>query len=84
MNEYQTNKDLYISGSKKAESSSLLSHKYERHGLCVAVKDRIPAADGLRKMPPIHISRYYLRDISSEDGPALANNLNEGKIQLKN
>ena len=39
---------------------ALLSHKYERHGLCATAKDRIPAADGLSKVLPIHVSRYYL------------------------
>ena len=43
----------------------LLSHKYERQGLCITAKDRIPAADGLSKVLPLHVSRYYLWDIVS-------------------
>ncbi len=38
-------------------SHLLLTHKYERHGLCITAKDRIHAADGLSKVLPTHISR---------------------------
>jgi hypothetical protein len=45
----------------------LLTYKYERHGLCVTAKDRIPAADGLSEVLAIHISRHYLWDSSGAE-----------------
>ncbi len=39
---------LQLHGYTKASLWSLLSHKYERHGLCVIAKDRIPQGCGVR------------------------------------